>query len=600
MIALSVVSTPHVHAGVATGNSTEWTQIANFVRLVYSGAKEAITAANTAIDTAKNTVGNPFLAAMITGMQQQAAKDMNNWARGNFQGNSSVITNPEQYIKNVGLEAARGGLTISMGNGLEDKILGAVVTGIRGQNTDLAGQLTLLAKSDLPSLIKSSSCNDATLNQLVASEGLVPGTAEFNVRKNQLYNNLCVGDPVNDPALARRLTTFGNNNPIVSQATGLDSILLMTSGQNPYAQAMRAADATNQVVASKKATAAADLASGNGNASKRECVKYAQNDDEGNAWPPGTAPCLEYKTTTSSGQVNVTLNTSLTAGIDRLTNLGPDGFASLLGRYFMQAINNSAVNFVLDNNDAGGRGTAANTAYFAVASTSGVSASLTNTPITSIINRVYVQDLINDPQTKNSLTTPIFRQLTSYSSSLDELEQTNADYGTQISEQQTRLNAVRGCFDSIVRRYSPYGNNPDVIAAYDKIKVLQDKLDTAMATITSDTTAISTARTLISTTRDAVTRSNSSAQINDLFAAYQNALDGDSLPTITASSERMALFEKLRTALQGPSGSTKDLITILQEQCTTLEQQIPVGSPDVPPTPVDTGGGAGDGGSGGY
>jgi chromosome segregation ATPase len=264
----------------------------------------------------------------------------------------------------------------------------------------------------------------------------------------------------------------------------------------------------------------------------------------------------------------------------------------------MKAIENKAADFIFDNNDVGGTGAANNASYFAVAPTSGVRVSVTNTPITNITNRVYVQDLINDPQTKNSLIAPIIKQLTAYGASLDDLEQTDTDYGAQIAEQQARLSAAKSCFDSITTRYAPYTNDPNVIASQDKIKSLQDKIDTARATITSDAASISTARSLITTTRNAVTNSNSSNQINDLFSAYQNAIDSQDLPSITASSDRMSLFEKLRTALQGPTGSTKDQITLLQEQCTTLEQQIPAGTPDVPP--VDGGGGAGDGGSGGY
>ena len=73
-----------VSAGVATGNSTEWTQLLNNVQLLFSGAREAVTAVQQTIETAKVSIGNPFLAAMITGAQQQAAREMNNWARGNF------------------------------------------------------------------------------------------------------------------------------------------------------------------------------------------------------------------------------------------------------------------------------------------------------------------------------------------------------------------------------------------------------------------------------------------------------------------------------------------------------------------------------------
>jgi hypothetical protein len=272
------------------------------------------------------------------------------------------------------------------------------------------------------------------------------------------------------------------------------------------------------------------------------------------------------------------LSSSLTAGIDRLTNLGPDGFASILGSYFMSVLTNKAVDLVANNNDTGGTAAGANANYFSVSTISGVAANVTNTPVTTVTTKVYTQNLLTDPDTKNALTTPMLKQLASYTIALDDLAQTDKDYAPQVDGVQARITSVKACFDSIVQRHSPYATEPIVIAAYTSLKDLQSKVDLAKAKIKADDLQITTARTLITTTRAAIIKSNSSLEINDIFTKYQSDLDTQNLPAITASADSMAYFEKLRSALNTP-GSTQDKLADLQAQCTYFGNQLIFSTP---------------------
>ncbi len=584
-----ILTTSPAYAGGPFGGSTEFTQVLNRVQLYLSGTTERITAVQTTINTAKNNLGNPVLAAMITGAQQQAARDINNWARGNFQGNSTIITQPEQYVRNLGLEAVRGGIQINTGDRVSQSVFNAVVSSVRGQG-DLSQELSRITTNETALLIQRSTCTQEKLNELARSEGFVqPGQIQNRVA--QLYDSFCVNSPRTDQATAARLEALNQARP---ELTGTDGILLIASGQNDFARNMRAADAANRAQEKAELAAKADLDRGQGVSSLRRCIERgpAIAGSAANDYAPIEGPCLKYENEASSGQVSVSVSRSLTSGIDRLTNLGPDGFASLLGGAIFGYLSNSAVNAIRNTNDAGGTAAQANISYFGNqgftqagsggVGTSGGNAPVVNRPTTQVTNRVYTQDLLgNDPSARNGLVNPINRMLRTTTDAINELEDLNEDYTNRLSgpvrddgkSYGQILADVQTCFDNLIRISPDMANNREVMSALDLLKDRKEKLDTVLAILEQDRIKISEGRDLVTQTQARVTASNSSQEINDIFTNYQDQVDTRDLPTPTTAAIRMGQLERINSTTSGDIGAGNRFES-LYGRCVELTRQV--------------------------
>lgn len=551
------------HAGSAVAGALEPTQILNNIQLLIGNSTTYTDMINQYMETVKDVFTNPIASALIAAAQQQAAIDITNWATGGFQGNSTIIANPERYIKNKGLEAVRAQLgNIPTNSAYGDSILASVIDNFRSQS-DLAGQLKNLSQSQIPSMLQSRVCDEAGLNTLVSSEGLTMGTPAFTARKSELYNTLCQGDPTTDQQLAQTLMQVQDQRP---EAGGLD-VLLARTIENPYTASTKSIAANEKKKYEEEQAAKAALDQGNGQSNQENCKTYAMADPNGNTYPDGTAPCVEYEVVTPSGLVSDATSKSLTAGLDRLTNLQVDGFNGLLASFATEILKPTLQRAFTS---------AAQTAteqFFGTAPQIGKAGTSVNTSYSTIITKVYSPNLANDPDTKAAIIAPIMKLLKAHLASLNDLAAIDDQYSAQLDTYEAAIKNTQTCYDSLAQSNPSSVNDPQVISANDILKDRQVKIDTARQIIQSDTTNIDITNTLITTTIDKINASNSSQEINDLFKNYQNQIDAKNLPTVTSAAERQGTFEKQKASIgneTGPGGT----ITGLMSQCRTMSIQF--------------------------
>ena len=279
----------------------------------------------------------------------------------------------------------------------------------------------------------------------------------------------------------------------------------------------------------------------------------------------------------------------------------------MLGGYFFNAISSTVVSSLRNTNDVGGGSVAANNTWLGI--TPGTGQTITNTAVSRPLTTVATPDLTGptDP-IKISMVTPLFKMLSSYEEALNDLEDVDTDYQTQAEQiwtlYQNRtygqvLASVQACYDQLMSidpnlsNLSP-AQTAQAQADMDLLKARATTFAAGNDLLNSDGTKIDAARKLVADTRTRINRSNSSAEINSIFSTFQNALDVDSLPSITEAAARTSQFEKIKRVLGGdlrlPGNNTPAILENISNRCSN--EYLPQAQGIQPPTQTDSVSGA--------
>ncbi|MFA6608540.1 MAG: hypothetical protein WCT07_01365 [Candidatus Paceibacterota bacterium] len=521
------------YAGAVIG-ATEPTQWLNNIELLGTNASGAITATEQTLSTTKQVILDPIANALISIALQQATNNVVNWANGGFQGQPLIIGNPEQYIKNAGLNALKVSLgDIPQNSIYGDSIFSAVVNSVR--NNDLFIQLQSLSQTNVPSIIQKKLCDEVNLNQTalddVKRDNGTYDQTEFASRKAELYNALCVEDPNTNPELSQTLIAINNQDPSVG---GGDVWLETTGGSNNlYKKSVEAQVLGNKIKTEKEAAQKEVLAQGGGVASETKCIKTKTDTRT------GETICEAEEVITPSGNVQNILSNAVGAPLSRLTNIQGEGALSSVLTGFVMKVLTDGLNRAFSR--AGQSGT-------------NVSVTLNNQPSLN-------QDLISDPAAKSSLVRTMQKEFTEYLKSLDSLDSTDTSYLADVASYETKLNSVKNCWDSLI-------NNPsynDFISFYNQRMTKINELSTFL---NLEKTNITAARTLINNTSIAISNSNSSQEISNIYNDYRNQLEQSNYPTLGTDLRRVGEYRKNKS-----DSSNDSTLKDYQNMCTSFIQQ---------------------------
>ena len=384
------------------GGATEVTQVANMVILTASKGFEHITSVATYALQYKEYILDLAANIVIEGMLQEVANTLITWVNDGFSGNYPlIVSNPQEHLRNVGLDTARISLN-NLGEGyFSDSIFNTIRETATWEYMPIQDKLEELSKSNTAELVQANSCGESTISSLASESG---------VDASELYEYLCEGDP-SDPEVKARLEGYAEENP---EATGWDGWLSLTGGDNPYTRANtfarkeQGSEETGDITREQL-----DLYEGQNPLSERECV---DGGDEGDA-------CEETELTTPSDTVSETLSKSATAGLERLFNIqGEFSFGSLLTSFATQALLGGIRKGV--SGLGGSRGGGLTT----------VSSNVTGGPTTSL-----------STEDKTKIMSSITPMLTDYSTQTDTAERPVEQYGGALTTYLHRFDQVKQC-----------------------------------------------------------------------------------------------------------------------------------------------------------
>lgn len=553
---LQLSSVTNARAASLVAGALEPTQWLNQFQLLFINAADYYASVQQAMSTYDTTIGRPLATAMITVAQQQAASDIINWANGNFTENSLIIADPEKYIKDQGLAAARSALRDIP---VESIYGGTIFESIYQQYRDTDGstleeKLASIARSEVPGLIQENLCNDEEITRLalqdVENNDGTYAIDELNARKEELYAYACEGDP-NDPDQAQKLSDLNEQN---SSIGGWDAFGALIT-DNAYTKKTLSLNEVKAKVDTEKDQTDKDLHYGTGPASKTDCFEISDNVAEGEE-----PYCTDEQITTPSKSVDTALSAAANSGLERLTNLTEGGLTSLLTTMAIQKLTKGLRAEFIDESKK------------VNVSTGGTSVTKPRKP-----------DLLGDPRTKASILSPLIKQLDSFATSLLSLKETDKTYLSDLVTYESAVEASRSCYDSLIDAGTLTPEDPKAIEAYEVFDNRQEKIDRVRATIVPELKKIDDAKKLVDDTRAKLDKASSTTEINEIYGDYTYALDINKYPDNQADAQRRGEYMKNKNDSKAdisPPQDAKDTtrtVYFLGKQC----QQL--GGPYTPP-----------------
>jgi hypothetical protein len=183
------------------------------------------------------------------------------------------------------------------------------------------------------------------------------------------------------------------------------------------------------------------------------------------------------------------------------------------------------------------------------------------------------QDLENDWTRKTAVINPIKKQLSAHLSTLDNLENIDRNYLAEISSYSAQLERIKSCNNSLITAYPQLQSNQQIVSALDFYNSKKSVTDSLRNEITQELGLIATLRTLIATTLSGIEASNSTEEILAKFNFYQDQVDSQGLPTITASAAREGEYQMYKFNIQQDLTSGGTVPTLIS-QCEELAAQM--------------------------
>jgi hypothetical protein len=446
------------------------------------------TAVNTFKTMYDQTIRRPLKDAMTLMAIAKDSQQILNLVNGATGGDSLLIANPEQFVKNKELGVLRNSYnTIAANDGVySESILNSIVATAR-EGVDTAS----LNQSSIPSAVQNNICDDEELTAIAEDEVSNGGEDEYTeeelkAEKEYLYETLCANDPTQSPETAKKLIAFNNERPS-SGKDPWESFLRKTSGDNEYAQTQQASTRIKQEAETKKDFAKQDIANGQGIRSATICTKYGEPGPNGE---PGV--CEEETVINPAGAIKDAFSKAKTAGLETAMNAlgtGGDGgslisdVSGILGlagdafNAFGQVSGaigelTGAVNSVIGSVEGTAKqlegsidsltGAKVTTAGPSITSLRTVSKPTANT--SSVTSRSYTQNLVSNSSQKAELILPIQRVLNAHLTSINGLTKIDTDYIEQVNYYKTLVEGVKSCYidvENYARTYAtstPYAN----------------------------------------------------------------------------------------------------------------------------------------------
>lgn len=582
-IVLQITVAQKAHATAAIG-ATFPQQIIDDITQVASKAASFANEANTALLKYDQTIGRPLATAMINIAQQDAAKNIVNWANGGFSGSAPlIVSNPEKYLEQQGrAELKRTMDSIPKNSVLGDSIFGAMLG--QYQNKSLKTQLLEATRTDAPTIIQNDFCDDDNLTDIatedVQDEDGNVDPLELANRRSELYDQLCAEDPEDNPVVAERLMAVQQQRP----SLGGFNLLLDTTvgGHSEFAANNRTVTLASNAAAKAEETAKNKVFLGEKPLSQTECIQEEPNvdtvylrDENGNVVLDSrnepvpdpsvatTKTCAKGKevTITPGSTVASAIEKAANSGIDRLTNLTGEGLTGIIATLAIQRLT-SGINSVAQSALKEAR--------------ESLSTGSSNTVSTITTTNKFLPDLKGDTETKNSTLAPMLKQLTYYGKQLKTLRPVDQEYISLVNSYESKISEGKSCYDSLVNEGIIPSDDPQVTHAYGFYADRQSQVDDLKNTLTLELQNIDSAEDLISKTTATITASNSSQEIMTTFTGYTNTIDIKNYPTSQAVAERPGELNKSKLDMSDdfkdiPSGSTvRENAKTVQDSCNQL------------------------------
>lgn len=539
-----------VEAGGAGGGATEPTQWLNNAELIGLNISDAATAFATQGSWVKDYILNPAANALISSALQSSSDSILTWVSGGFESDQPlVISDPESYIKNSGMKVVDNALRSIPGDSVYGaSIFSSLYSTYQGQNADFATQMKALSSSAGPSIIQNNLCTDQKITSLVVSAiRNSDGSYDQNdlaSKKAELWDYACASS-AEDPQTSARLIDLNKQNPSIG---GWSMWLSTTGGDNDYTRSVQGQNLLANKVADDKEKQINEIYNGAGPVSEKSCQEFTPNSDTAQI-----ANCIRWITTTPGDQVGESLTEALTSGMKRLENIMGDGsLTGLLQGFATAAISNgikSALNRVVDKDG--------NAPY--------------KLPITLSSSRPKVDDLAGagNVEAKKETTRPLNKHLQYYSTALDNITKLNDQYTSDLNAYSAKITALKNCTQ-----------------AADFFTNRTARINAARAGVQAEQDKIEEARALIARTDRAITVSNSSEEISDIFTAYLDEIEERKLPDLQTEAKRIKEYTQNKNDVENDSELT-NWQTICPQQTTIPGTQQDTSNGN------DTGGGEG-------
>lgn len=548
-------------------------QGSQLVKETISASVGTITATQQTLDTVNNTILKPMKDALTLMTIVKSGKNVENLITGGLGNEPLLVKNPELYLENKELGVLKASLgDIASQNSLYgDSVLDTLISSAKYKYSDSSTKLKVINQSSIPSIIQSEACDDETLSNLaredVAVEGEPLDQAAFTERKNYFYDSFCKEDPKTNPVVASNLVALSAARPQVAQ---WDTWLASTAGDNAYTKSVLSQQVIDEKVNKTVATAQNDLNLGGGIRSITTCTKRATNSISGGGFEGGEAPCLQEEIKQASSLLLDSYKKALGSPLDTLISSFGSGAGGLISSAF------STINMIKGVSDAFSSTAAdADSPSSSSSNTATSFSSFQNNSPRIVSTAAKEQNLRNEPAAKATLTDPAKKHLRTHGEQMVLLEATSRNYLSYTNVYINKLNNMKSCFDTLAT-YEEAKGNPSIDQANAYYAERLSQTNQLKGRIEQDIALVVIAKKLITDTLSTIEKSQSSEEILNAFNDYQNTVDTQNIPGITAGATREGEYTSYKgevdqaDALNGPLYS-------YNTTCTTLREKIEKG-----------------------
>lgn len=539
---ITILTPQFAYAGAAGGGASEFTQVLNKLELIPMNINEAATALSTHESFLKQVILDPIANEIINQALNAQARDIISWVNGGYSGAPLIVSNPGKDIKNAGLKEAVKGLNAIPSNSVYgDSIFKNLTRNYKFESLSLKDKIEEISKTDGPTLLQNSFCDDDNLTSLatedVAAQGEITNAA-IVARKNELYEYACTGNP-DDPVTARKLENIAAQRP---EVLDWDYMLCVTGGNcNESNKNDQIAAVIEEAAAEKEALTTLDLYEGLNAKSATECIDEGDDSADTDDIIDDSDYCEEEIVTTPADSVENLSQLAQSAGLQRMFNIQGEGTLGSTLSGFVSSFISAGIN----------------------KSFTGSVSRTTNSSSVSQSTRPTTADL--SPSSKASFIRPMEDQMTMYLSKLQELRATDANYIAETQAYESRVSQGRSCWQSLVNDGYSYSSAP----AFSFYAGRQASIDTLKNKLSSEVTRTDQAISYVNQTLTRIRASNSTQEITNIFNTYTGDLLLRSYPRISDAGQRQAEYQQDKTRIQ----TDPDLDSYYQ-QCQTTRAQM--------------------------
>lgn len=242
----------------------------------------------------KQFIDDPMMALVGANTGKQIESETRKWLAGGIQGDPLLIINPEAYLKNTQTNALRRQIALIEASKNRSPWSESLITNLIKQRRAEVNPGSAAVKDPSASIVQNSLCENGgtSLQNMVEEQSGIQQLGTGSSRFDELYNELCRGDPSSDPELQKQLTAISQSKDYFSW----DSWLSTTGGNSQYALKTRSEIEIARRTA--EALALAEKESATGYLPDRKCVEYTtdETDENGTVLDKEYQKCIAWET----------------------------------------------------------------------------------------------------------------------------------------------------------------------------------------------------------------------------------------------------------------------------------------------------------------